>query len=219
MKDKLYTIGFMIVVTAVATVAMTGTKVALEGRIENNRRLHEYRARLQAFGLLPKEASADRINTIHRDQVAVSDKKMSTGRDITIAYTDATQATVLAYGFAYEAQGLWGPIRGVLALDPQLEEITGFVVTEHQETPGLGARMTEPRFREDVIGLPADTPDAQGEYVDFVPPEAPAEKAAGEVNGISGATNTTDGLDRMFNTVLKEVRERFGDDPSVLQVT
>jgi Na+-transporting NADH:ubiquinone oxidoreductase subunit C len=216
MKDKLYTIVFMIVVTALATAAMTGTKLLLTERIENNEALADNRARLMAFGLMPADAVPANINAVHGGRIKESEKKTRDQKRIWIAYKDDAKTEVLAVGFEFVGKGLWGPFEGVLALDPELKSIVGFVITKHQETPGLGARMADDDFREKIVGLSARRRVKGVPYVIFVAPTAKAQKEEGEVNAISGATNTTAGLDEMLNRVLNEIQGDFGANPDVI---
>jgi Na+-transporting NADH:ubiquinone oxidoreductase subunit NqrC len=38
------------------------------------------------------------------------------------------------------------------ALDPDLETVKGIEVLDHAETPGLGGRMTEEKFKKQFVG-------------------------------------------------------------------
>ena len=49
------------------------------------------------------------------------------------------------YGF-----GLWDNIWGYVALQKDLNTINGVVLDHKGETPGLGARITEDKFRNDI---------------------------------------------------------------------
>ncbi|NLA57654.1 MAG: FMN-binding protein [Firmicutes bacterium] len=47
---------------------------------------------------------------------------------------------------AFEANGYGGPIRMMVGVDPATRRLTQVKVLGHSETPGLGARITEPAF-------------------------------------------------------------------------
>ena len=193
---KSYVILFMIVVTTLATTAMTGVKLLLNERIKRNAALAENRLRLEAFGLLPKDATPEDVARIYGARVR---EEARDGHTIYVAYADDARQTIMAYGFPWQASGLWGPFDGLLALDSGQKTIVGFVVMNHQETPGLGARMTEPQYRAQFKGKRIDAPDAQGRYLVFVP-ASNEPKTDREVNAITGATITTNGLNRMFKS-------------------
>lgn len=59
-------------------------------------------------------------------------------------------ATV-AYLVPGESAGYGGKIRLMVALDPQ-STILDFRVLSHNETPGLGDKTTQPRFRQQFVG-------------------------------------------------------------------
>ena len=200
MKDKLYTIGLMILLTAVATALLTGGKLLLAERINRNEALRDRRTVLRAFGMAPESADAVTLETIFNKRIK---SEMRDGKRIYYAYADDGKA-LQSVGFEFAGQGFWGPIRGILAVNPDRTKIVGLAFLSHQETPGLGGRMTEPWFRNQFKGKSADEPNEDGQFLVFRPEDAPAE-GANEVNAISGATRTSDSLDRILNDALAEI--------------
>ncbi len=205
MKTKLYIILFMVLITAVATAAMTGAKVGLQSRIERNRAILERRLQLEALGILPETPTPAEVDRVWKERV---EEQEWSGERILVAWRSPEKETPLAVGIPYRAMGVWGPFTGMVALDPAFEKIVGFVVYRHQETPGLGARMTKDEYRAQFRGKPADRPDEQGRYLVFVPPTA-EPSGEREVQAISGATGTTNGLRDMFNDVLKRAQNEL----------
>ncbi|MHC4423472.1 MAG: FMN-binding protein, partial [Planctomycetota bacterium] len=49
---------------------------------------------------------------------------------------------------AFEGRGLWGPIKGFLALGPDMRTIQGITFYEQEETPALGGEIASEWFRE-----------------------------------------------------------------------
>lgn len=45
-------------------------------------------------------------------------------------------------------KGLWGPMKGYLAINKDVNTILGISFYDHKETPGLGAEITEPWFKD-----------------------------------------------------------------------
>ncbi len=62
------------------------------------------------------------------------------------------KGSLVGFGFVKTGRGMWGDIQiaGGIDLDYKL---TGLVVLEQGETPGLGARIVESRFLNQFIGL------------------------------------------------------------------
>ncbi|MBE0618532.1 MAG: FMN-binding protein, partial [Proteobacteria bacterium] len=84
-------------------------------------------------------------------------------------------------------------------------EILGLSFTKHQETPGLGGRITEPWFRDQFQGKPVRPPPEGGPPLQFVyrQPRSPRE-----VEAITGATQTSTRLGVFLNGFLRSLPER-----------
>jgi len=82
-------------------------------------------------------------------------------------------------------------------LKPDLETIVGLEVLDHQETPGLGARITEDEFLQQFNGK-------------VVRPELLVVKEAGDdknkVDAITGATRTSNAVQGIINDHVSKVR-------------
>ena len=209
MKDRLFTVIYMVVITAVATAGLTSAKLFLAKRIDRNEMLQERRAQLDALGLLPKEADGGQIDVIFSQRVKEEDRA---GRKILYAYAE-DGTTLEAIGFEFEGMGFWGPIRGVMALDPARRHIVGVAFLRHQETPGLGGRMTESWFRDQFRGKDVAEPDLSGRYLIFLS-EGTEATGPREVNAITGATRTSDSLKKIFNESLQDFQAVMAAEPA-----
>jgi len=89
--------------------------------------------------------------------------------------------------------GLWGEINAVLGFDPAGETMTGLEFTKQNETPGLGARITEAWFKEQFRGK-------KGPFV--MVPEGTAA-AANELDSITGATRTSQSVLGIINNAVR----------------
>ena len=98
-------------------------------------------------------------------------------------------------------QGLWGAIWGYVALDADRNTIYGIYFSHASETPGLGAEIKENiRFQESFQGKMI----VNGGAVDLdVVKSGKADKNSPfEVDGVTGATMTSNGVDAMIDKVL-----------------
>jgi len=89
--------------------------------------------------------------------------------------------------------GYNGPIEAMLAIDGDMRTIAGITITSQSETPGLGARIEEPAWQRDFAGTRFR--DDGGDFRFAV-----ARGQAGseyEVDGITGATRTSNAISRM----------------------
>ncbi|NQU85477.1 MAG: NADH:ubiquinone reductase (Na(+)-transporting) subunit C [Mariniphaga sp.] len=109
----------------------------------------------------------------------------------------------LKYVIPLRGSGLWGPVWGYIALNEDLNTIYGANFDHEGETPGLGAEISTVQFEEQFKGK--NIFDASGKLVSII--VAKVGEVAPEVHkvdGISGGTITSKGLERMllddFNT-------------------
>ncbi|RBI67423.1 Na(+)-translocating NADH-quinone reductase subunit C [Vreelandella sulfidaeris] len=103
-------------------------------------------------------------------------------------------------------QGLWGLMRGFLAVEGDGNTIVSITYYEHSETPGLGAEVNNPRWQAQWEGKKIY--DEEGD----LSPEIHLTKGGAsdeyEVDALSGATLTSNGVTNMLQFWLSE--EAFG---------
>ena len=103
------------------------------------------------------------------------------------------------YIFPVRGTGLWGPIWGYIALNNDMNTIYGAKFDHQGETPGLGAEIATKAFQDQFKGKTLF--DNSGKLVSItvakVGQEAPPEH---KVDGISGGTITSKGLQNMLST-------------------
>lgn len=98
--------------------------------------------------------------------------------------------------FEFYGPGLWGPISGVVSINSDLSTIKTIKILRQEETPGLGARITEESFLK------------QFRNKWFVPrlifmPEG-RSSAKNEVDAITGATGSSKALEKLLNETLQK---------------
>jgi Na+-transporting NADH:ubiquinone oxidoreductase subunit C len=96
--------------------------------------------------------------------------------------------------------GLWGTLYGYLALDSDFETVAGIGFYQHQETPGLGGEVENPRWKAQWPGVELFGPEGQP-AVELVKGKAPEGSPAREhqVDALSGATMTSRGVQNLVN--------------------
>lgn len=101
--------------------------------------------------------------------------------------------------------GLWSTLRGFLALDADLNTIKGLGYYEHGETPGLGGEVDNPKWK--AMWVDKKSFDARGNVAISVIKGHVSEGTPGaeyKVDGLSGATLTSQGVDNMMHFWLGE---------------
>lgn len=96
--------------------------------------------------------------------------------------------------------GLWGPIWGYVALNDDKDTVYGVYFNHAGETPGLGAEITTPKFQAPFVGKKVLE---NGEVGLSVVKNGKVAKPDYEVDGISGGTITSQGVDAMLKDCLK----------------
>lgn len=104
-------------------------------------------------------------------------------------------------------RGLWGGLWGYLALKPDFKTVYGAYMSHEGETAGLGARIVETQFQEKFQNKIAYTDSTYSEVVLGV--KKKVENPASEVDAITGATLTSNGVDEMFKTSLAPYKQYF----------
>lgn len=101
--------------------------------------------------------------------------------------------------------GLWSTLWGFIALDADLTTIRGITYYEHGETPGLGGEVDNPQWKESWKGKQAFGPEGNVKIHVIKGQVTPgSEEAKYEIDGLSGATLTSNGVSNMLKYWLGE---------------
>ena len=95
--------------------------------------------------------------------------------------------------------GLWGPIWGYIALNDDKDTVYGVYFSHQGETPGLGAEITTTKFQDQFLGKHVME---NGTVALGVEKHGKAAKPDYQVDGISGGTITSKGVDAMIKDCL-----------------
>lgn len=104
-------------------------------------------------------------------------------------------------------RGLWGGISGYLALKKDFETVYGAYFTHESETAGLGARIVEEEFQQKFVGKKVFT-DSTFNHVALTLSKK-IEDPEHQVDAITGATLTSNGVTDMFATSLLPYKRYF----------
>ncbi len=105
------------------------------------------------------------------------------------------------YIIPVRGKGLWGPIWGYIALEEDMNTISGASFGHKSETPGLGAEIETEKFQKEFTGKKIF--DESGKFVSVkVIKGGAAPTNPHGVDAVSGATVTSDGVTEMFKRTL-----------------
>ncbi len=117
-----------------------------------------------------------------------------------VVYCVKNEGKTTEYILPIYGKGLWSTMYGLLALDKDLRTVKGLTFYDHGETPGLGGEVENPKWRAlwngkqayDSLGHPI-LQVIKGKISKNDP------KAKYTVDGLSGATLTTRGVDHLVH--------------------
>lgn len=95
--------------------------------------------------------------------------------------------------------GLWSTLHGFIALQSDLNTVAGFGFYQHAETPGLGGEVDNPRWK--ALWPGKQVFDANGQLDITVikgSVDRSSPRAAHQVDGLAGATLTSNGVNNLL---------------------
>lgn len=197
-KKRLFSIAYMFGLTFFFTALVSTIYEVNRERIAVNEGIKLQRVVLEVLGMKPEPGTPDRrVREIFESRIKVEEKE---GRILYRGFAEDGK-TLVGYAFPLYGPGFWGPLHGMMGVDPQLERVIGVSFYRHSETPGLGGRITEAWFRDQFAGKRLLPRGKEGKYFSFVPPGT--ARAQGDLDAITGATGTSRAVDRLLDENLK----------------
>lgn len=202
-----YTIIFTFIVAFVLVVPLSLANEATKPLVEKNKQLSSANSILLALGIetmgktpediLAANASLEKI-TLPQSQ------NQGKFRAPKILYASTVNGERRYAGF-FAGPALWGQVEVAIGFNADLTFIRGFKVYAQSETPGLGGRIDEPwfaaQFADQKISTTAlvfngTTSSKVGDTV----------KEDSDVDGITGATLTSNGVRDIVNQAIQFMR-------------
>jgi Na+-transporting NADH:ubiquinone oxidoreductase subunit C len=195
-KDRIYPVLFMVLLTIVFISVISSIHILTLDIVKLNETIAEKKAVIYASGLdLPD--SNEEINALFEARVDEFGEGASRYFEIMTTSGDPI------YVFTVYGAGLWGEIITLFGVESDLKTITGIEFLKQNETPGLGARILEPWFKEQFrgkeLGFLRMTPEAD---------QIPAGE--GEFDAITGATRTSDAIQGIVVKAAQEAQKILG---------
>lgn len=194
-QSTIYSMVFMFIVAFAFVFLLSLTNEATRGMVELNQEVARKRAVLSALGI---ESLTDEEVLSRFEDVEQLDRD-----DTTIFRATVDGETVYAKQFA--GSGLWGTIEGVLGVNGEVSRTVGLEIINHNETPGLGGRITEPWFKEQFAGE-----QIADDGIEFTSGDGDTDHDNSEVDGITGATRTTESMERIVNGEIDRIESLLG---------
>lgn len=184
MKPIFKNTAILLVITVVAAVALSFVYELTKEPIAKA----EQEARAKAYRAVYADVTFDTVaeeKTLLKDYNATLADGTAVGELLTAVAADGRQA---GYGLSVSAKGYGGPVTIALGIDLH-GRVVGYAVLNHSESPGFGANC--------------ENADVKAQF--------PGITDAEQLDGISGATVTTNALKRATEAALNLVKALGGE--------
>lgn len=199
MKGSAYTLGYAGVLGAACALLLTGVASFTAPYRQANADADRKRNILAVLEVpCPEKVSSEELVGIFEKNVREEESDELEIYRYASGETDDKETVAVHF----EGPGLWGPIKGFLALDRDMRTIRGITFYEQEETPGLGGEIASDWFLEAFVGK--KIVDASGQPGIIIKGGGPTN-AINEVDTISGATMTCDKVQELLNNVIEKI--------------
>ena len=96
-----------------------------------------------------------------------------------------------------EGMAMWGTVYGLLAMDRDAVTVRGLTFYEQKETPGLGGEISNPKWQALWVGRKAFDANWAPQLTVIKGTAGPPATDPHHVDGLSGATITSNGISRL----------------------
>lgn len=229
---------FAVVVCLIASVGLSVTADVLRPMQERNVELDRKKNILKALKLSEegKEPTAEYYGAISGEAIeslysnfvksfvvtpqgdmieglAVSEIKEGEESTKLAVYQHVVGDEVVSTAIPIVGKGLWSTLYGFIALESNLNTVKGLTFYAHGETPGLGAEISADWFQDNFVGKKILGEDGSLKSIKVAKGKASKSNINHEVDGISGATLTANGVTNLlakdlaiYNNYFSKVR-------------
>jgi len=219
---------FALIMTVVVALLLAGSKVVLDPIAKKNEDIFNKRQILEAIAVPLEKAGKPLADLTNEEVLGIFDKQveqavvMADGElvegkkaiEVDMAKERKEPENLREYPvyevaldgksyyiFSVRGTGLWDAIWGNIALQEDMNTVAGVSFDHAGETPGLGAEIKDnAKWKSQFVGKKIYKGD---KYVSINVRKGGAIDKAHEVDGLSGATVTADGVTDMLYSGLK----------------
>ena len=197
MKKQALSVVYMFAITLFFASVVSAVRQMSERKIQFNQTIKLQRMILQVLAVpIEKGISDERIVELFTTRV----KNIEVGEKTLYIGYEEDGRTIRGFAFPVGGPGFWGPIQGLVGVDPQATKVLGLAFTRNSETPGLGGRITERWFTDQFKDLPIYP--IEGDRKIFYLNPSGTGRAGNELDAITGATNTSSAVESFLNQEL-----------------
>jgi len=236
MYSNRYTLIFTTLVTMILAFILSSTYSSLEDITNSNIQADIKKNILSSLGFAPSIKApwtTENVEQIFKESIVsfVVDKsgnvipgKLPQDIDPKVdtelypLYKKIVDGKVDGFAIPISGKGLWGTMYGYFAIESDGATAKGITFYKHIETPGLGAEVDKPWFQQNFVGKRFI--DNDGNLIGIQTIKGKVDESSDEayhqVDGITGATMTSRGLNefllkdlKFYNPYFEQIRKNI----------
>jgi Na+-transporting NADH:ubiquinone oxidoreductase subunit C len=206
-NSNAYTIMYASIMVVIVAVVLAFAHSSLKETQEQNVRLDKKKQILSAINVnidgqnaeelyaqyIKKDLIIDAKGTVVKEEGGFDNQNSDNALTLYLAEVNGE----IKYIIPLNGNGLWGPIWGYIALNADKNTVFGVYFSHASETPGLGAEIVKPAFKNPFKGKQV-MKDGTFTSISVVKKGKLPENGGDYVNGISGGTVTSTAVNDML---------------------
>lgn len=201
MRDSVRVIVFAAVLGIICSLFLVGATLFTAPYRRANERAEEVRNFLTVLGA-PVEKSMDSKTLLQIFDRDVRVKKLGALTLLEYMPASSNSPKPAAVAMPFSGMGVWGPMKGVLALEPDLRTIRGISFYQQEETPGLGGEIAAEWFQKQFVKKEIVSGSGEPGFRVLKPGGTSGKN---EVDGITGATMTSNRVQLILDNLAKSI--------------
>lgn len=195
-NSNVYTILYASVMVIIVAFLLAGVSLLLKSKQDANVEIDRQSQVLASLRLRGMEKSV--ISETY-ENIVKEEKQIDAEHSLFVCQIDSTTTK---YVVPVKGRGLWGGLWGYVAINADGQSVYGAYFSHESETAGLGALIAETKFQELFNDKQLFADSTATDIALTVVKNGKVEQPAYQVDGITGATLTSNGVAAMIQEGL-----------------
>jgi len=214
MRSNLYVLSFMAAITIILGLLLSFAATSLKAKQEFNVEIDMKKNILSSLNIpgdKSQKLSQNDIQSLFEREITtltINETGVKSEVGNLKVYISTADNKPTGYSIPISGKGLWSTVYGYIALQPDGNTVKGINFYKHGETPGLGGELEKEWFTANYIGKKIFNSDGELVSIEIVKGVVNPnnENFDHQVDGISGATLTTKGMNQFILEDLQKYK-------------